>query len=366
MKRLTLVLSLLLSAGLISPGGTAGAKSTLPSETVKARTRFFGASNVDPKTGAVRKDRVIMSWFGVASYAASFNGHVVLIDAWVPRGSHSGYIPTNPREVAALAPEYIFVGHGDFDHVADAAEIVGISGATVVGTKAHCDSIEEQLGEPIKCVAVFPADPPGGLSKDLSKLIPRVGITAVSHIHSSVESPEQGDGGRLPCPPIWNPGDTVNHPPTPEDFQHLFTHLPDPRGGNILYQFRIGELSIAWHDTTGKLTEDAPDVIDRLEELPPTDIQFGAILAFGQVTNCLRSLGMYVQALDPDVFTPTHHDNFTFFIGGNAKDLEPYVRDEIARIPEDERPEIFYTYDPDAYIQPDLYTYNPKDKAWRD
>jgi L-ascorbate metabolism protein UlaG (beta-lactamase superfamily) len=359
--------ALLLVASVAAlPGSPATAGNADLKNMIQARQRFFGKSNVDPRTGAVRKDRVIMSWFSVASYAASFNGHVVLVDAWVARGSHSGYVPTDPEEVAALDPEYIFVGHGDFDHVADAAEIVGISGAKVVGTQAHCDSIEEQLGEKIGCVEVFPADPPGGLQKDLSNLIPGVGITAVSHIHSAVEQPEQDDGGRLPCIPIWNPQDTAEHPPSPEDMQHLFEHLPDPRGGNILYQFRVGELAIVWHDTTGKLKEDAPDVIDRLEALPPTDIHFGAILAFGQVTNCFRDLRMYLDALQPDVFTPTHHDNFTWAIGANAEDLEPFVRAEIESIPEETRPKLFYTYDPDAYIDPALYTFNPKDKRWRD
>jgi len=364
-KRLMAALLVVMcAAALAQVPASAGDADT--KRMIKARQRFFGKTNVDPRTGAVRKDRVIMSWFSVASYAASFNGHVVLVDAWVARGSHSGYVPTDPQEVAALDPEYIFVGHGDFDHVADAAEIVGISGAKVVGTQAHCDSISEQLGKKVGCVAVFPGDPPAGLQKELKNLIPGVGITAVSHIHSSVEQPEQGDGGRLPCIPIWNAQDTAEHPPTQEDFQHLIEHLPDPRGGNILYQFRVGELAIAWHDTTGKLKEDAPEVIDRLKALPPTDIHFGAILAFGQVTNCFRDLGMYLEALQPDLFTPTHHDNFTWAIGANAEDLEPYVREEIERIPEETRPELFYTYDPDAYIKPGLFTFNPKDKRWRD
>ena len=365
MKRLAATLVLLMGVAVVPPLPASAGDPDLE-QMVAARQRFFGKANVDARTGAVRKDRVIMSWFSVASYAASFNGHVVLVDAWVARGSHSGYVPTTPKEVAALDPEYIFVGHGDFDHVADAAEIVEMSGAKIVGTQAHCDSISEQLGEKVDCVAVFAADGPPGFSKELPNLIPGVGITAVSHIHSAFQGPEQDDGGRLPCPPLWNAGDTAEHPPTPEDFQHLVEHLPDPRGGNILYQFRIGELAIAWHDTTGKLKEDAPKVIDRLKALPPTDIHFGAILAFGQVTNCLRDLGMYLDALRPDVFTPNHHDNFTWFIGANAKDLEPYVREEIDRIPEETRPELFYTYDPEAYLDPSLFTFNPKDKLWRD
>lgn len=365
MSRLTAVLLALASVAVMSSLPAASAANSDLEGMIQARQRFFGKSNVDPRTGEVRRDRVIMSWFGVASYAASFNGHVVLVDAWVPRGSHSGYVPTDPREVAAIEPEYIFVGHGDFDHVADAAEIVGLSGAKVVGTRLHCDSIEEQLGRPIGCVAVFPGDTPG-FSKELRRLIPGVGITAISHIHSSVESLEFADGGRLPCPPIWNAGDTAEHPPTPEDFVHLVNHLPDPRGGNILYQFRIGELAITWHDTVGKIAEDAPEVVERLEELGPTDVHFGAILAFGQATNCLRSLGTYIRAIAPDLFTPTHHDNFTYLIGANARDLEPFVREEIDRLPAKARPELFYTYDPDDYIKPRLFTFNPKDERWRD
>ena len=365
MRRLPTAFLLLASVAALSFFPPAAGAEPDSKGMVQARQRFFGKKNVDPRTGAVRKDKVIMSWFSVSSYAASFNGHVVLVDAWVSRGSTSNYVPTTPAEVAALDPEFIFVGHGDFDHVADAAEIVGLSGAKVVGTRLHCDSIEEQLGEPIGCVAVFPGDLPG-CSKELNHLIPGVDVTAVSHIHSSVESPEFSDGGRLPCPPIWNPGDTAEHPPTPEDFAHLVSHLPDPRGGNILYQFRIGELAITWHDTAGKIEEDAPEVVERLKALPPTDIHFGAVLAFGQVTNCLRSLGAYIRALDPDVFTPTHHDNFTYFIGANAKDLEPLVREEIDRIPAKKRPELLYTYDPDAYIKPGLFTFNPNGARWRD
>ena len=365
MKRLLAALLLVASVGAL-PGSPAGAANADLKEMIQARQRFFGKTNVDPRTGAVRKDRVIMSWFSVASYAASFNGHVVLTDAWVARGSHSGYVPTSPEEVASLKPEYIFVGHGDFDHVADAAEIVGLSGATVVGTQGHCDSISEQLGETIECVAVFPADPPAGLSKSLDDLIPGVDITAISHIHSAFERPEQQDGGRLPCIPVWNPRDTAEHPPSPEDMQHLFQHLGDPRGGNILYQFRIGELAISWHDTTGKLKEDAPEALERMKELPPTDIHIGSILAFGQVTNCFRDLGMYLEALQPDLFVPNHHDNFTWAIGANARDLEPLVREEIDRIPEKTRPDLLYYYDPDDYINPKLFTWNPKDKRWRD
>ena len=49
----------------------------------KARAHFFGAQNVDPATGAVRDDRVILSWFGISSLAVAIKGHVILLDAGV-------------------------------------------------------------------------------------------------------------------------------------------------------------------------------------------------------------------------------------------------------------------------------------------
>jgi hypothetical protein len=328
---------------------------------IEARQRFFGKGNVDPRTGAVRSDRVILSWFSVASYAASFNGHVVLLDSWVARGSHSGYVPTSPEEVASLQPEYIFVGHGDFDHVADAAEIAKLSGATIVAAPEHCDSIRQQAGEKLPCKAVVPRAAAPGLREEVS-LIPGVDITAIVHIHSAVEQP-QFDGDRLPCPPLWNALDTAEHPPTPEDMQHLFMHLGDARGSNILYQFRIGDFALVHHDTVGKI-DDNPLVGEALRSLPQTDVEFGAVLAFGQVTNCFRSLGLYLRALQPTVYAAAHHDNFTFLLGGNAKDLEPYVREELARIPKKTRPELLYSYDPKDYLNPELFTFDPLDPRW--
>ena len=89
------------------------------------------------------------------------------------------------------------------------------------------------------------------------------------------------------------------------------------------------------------------------------------MLAFGQATNCLRSLGLYLDALKPTIYAPMHHDNFTYFLGANAEDLEPYVREELARIPKKTRPKLLYSYDPKDYLNPDLYTFDPRADRWR-
>lgn len=358
------VIALLMVLPLVAPASARqGRTEPVQNAVAAARAKFFGKKNVNMKTGAVRKDKILFSWFSVSSYAVAVNGHVFLLDAWVARGSHSDYVPTNPEEVAMLDPEYIFIGHGDFDHAADAAEIAALSGAPIVGTPEHCDSIRSQTDAKISCIKAAPRGATPGIRTDLDDLIPGVEISAVVHIHSSVESPEPAEG-YLPCPPLWNALDTAEHPPTPEDFEHLITHLPDARGGNVLYQFRAGDFSFAHHDTTGKIDKDAPAAVETIERLPETDVQFGSVLAFGQVTNCLRSLGLYIKALDPKVYAAMHNDNFTYFIGANAEDLEPLVRDELARIPKKDRPALLYPYDPTDYLNPGLYTFDPNDKRW--
>src|SRR5688500_18010494 len=122
MYRVLLAVSLVLFMSLIPPvaAGAAGPKApALSAESIAVRTRVFGVETVDRRTGQVGRDRVVLSWFGVAGYAASFRGHVVLLDAWVPRGEYSGYVPVTPEELAALRPEYVFIGHVHFDHAAD-------------------------------------------------------------------------------------------------------------------------------------------------------------------------------------------------------------------------------------------------------
>lgn len=58
--------------------------------------------------------------------------------------------PTSPSELAALKPSHVFIGHGHFDHTADAGPIAAASGAVVVGTATHCPQIAQQALSPIQ------------------------------------------------------------------------------------------------------------------------------------------------------------------------------------------------------------------------
>jgi hypothetical protein len=335
---------------------------------IAARRRHFGLENVDPATGAVRPDRVVLSWVGVTNFAMALRGHVVLLDAWVPRGAHSGYVPTSPGELAALRPAAIFIGHGHFDHAADAGAIAAASGATVVGTRAHGEQADQDAG-PDHDVDTVTAVPPDARPGDAHRVpvLPGVEVLAVSHLHSAAQPPDLDDpnGPRAPLAPPPDPRTTAQHPPRPEDVRHLLEHGGHDEGGCVLYQFRVGDFTLTWNDTVGPLPEEGPEVLDALRALPRTDVHLGAIQGFGQLTNGLRDPRLYIEALRPRLFVPTHHDDWLAGITTRGEHYEEPLTAELETIPGQHRPEVRFLYDPVDYVRPEVLTFDPAAPVWR-
>ena len=80
---------------------------------VKARQHFFGPENVNPKTGRVNPDKVILSWFSVSSLAAALRGHVVLLDTYIDsRENYPNRVPTTLDDVQDADGYHVLVLHG--------------------------------------------------------------------------------------------------------------------------------------------------------------------------------------------------------------------------------------------------------------
>ena len=333
--------------------------------TVALRQRFFGHENVDASTGAVRADRVILSWFGVTNFAAAIGGNVVLLDAWVPRGEYSGYVPTSPGELAALEPSHILLGHGHFDHAADAAEIAALSGAIVVGTAQHCAQVVEQNAAAL-CQPVMGPEAARGSIVEVADLLPGVGITVLKHLHSAAEEPDTSDP-HTPSAPPPDAGATVFHLPAPQDTMHLATHLGDAEGDSLLWQFRVGAFSLTWHDSSGPLKENNPEILETLADrlvFGATDVELGAIMGFNQITNGMRDPRMYTEAIAPKLFVPQHHDNWAPGLSTRGENYEAIVRAEYDKIPADRRPLIRWISDPQDYVRPSVLTFDPGAPYW--
>lgn len=302
------------------------------------------------------------------TYAAAIDGHVVLLDAWVARGEHSGYVPTSAGELAAIKPEYVFIGHSHFDHAADAAQIVTESGAPVVGTPEHCSQIRSQAladwgNGNVKCVAV---GAPGAAFGTTSKvnLWKGIGITTVNVVHSGAKAPDPSDKGGL-HQPLLPPNDfsvIANHPPAPADVAHLAKHQVDAENGCLLYQFTIGRFRLTWHDTSGPNKETAPAVYDALRRLPATSVEVASVQGFGQITNGGRDFRLVVEAIRPKELVPGHHDNWLPGLSTRGELYRPYVVEELNRIPAKDRPVLHWVQDPEDYLRPLVWTIN--DPQW--
>jgi L-ascorbate metabolism protein UlaG (beta-lactamase superfamily) len=347
---------LLLPSGGASAHVPAGALGGEPiaaragkAEMIAARQRVFGSRWVNPRTGAMPRDRVLLSWFGVTNFAMSIRGKIVLLDAWVPRGAHTGYVRTSPEELAALRPKLVVIGHAHFDHAADAVPIALASGARLVGLGEHCAEFAARAPEaPPGCHPALPVGaPPGAAAK--VRLLRGVRITAVKHLHSAGTFP---DGYHMPVLPFPS-ATVVEHPPTFEDMLHIFGHLPDAEGGSVLYRFRVGDFTLAWNDSSGPLVDRAPRVLDRLHDLGPVDVQIGAIQGFNQYTNGMRDPRTYIEALRPVLFVPAHHDDWAIpGVTARGDAYRPYLDAELERIPPQRRPAVDFISDPIDYLRP--------------
>lgn len=306
----------------------------------------------------------ILSWVSVATLAASIRGHVVLLDTYIhKREDQPGYVPSTLDELVALDPEYVFIGHGHFDHSDTAGELAARSGATVVGTAEYCAQTRAQAeafspGTVIACRAVIPAAAAPGYTAEPPRLMDGVQVTALKHVHSAAEPPDPSRDVTNVVVPIPDPETVLLHPPGPA----AFAHSPaGDEGGSVLYQFRAGAFALTWHDSSGPLKEQAPEVFDDLRALAPTDVETGAVLGFNQLTNGLRDPAMYAAALCPKVYIPLHHDFVTEY--GSAADYEQPMAKELRFY--GVQPELRWLVDPRDYLRPERMTFTVADARWK-
>lgn len=333
--------------------GSASAGS-LSGRMVRARRRFFGSKNVDSR-GRVRRDRVILSWFGCTGFAMAIDGRVVLLDAWVPRGAYSGRVPTSVGELVALAPSHVFIGHGHFDHAADAAPIAAASGATVVGTTAHCAQVMSQAVPHRVRTRALPLQAAG--SRDELRVGPRVRVEALRHLHSEPKQVPTGEEPPLVLPPDLSP--IAEYPPTPAaDTAHLLAHQTDQEGGTVMYRFEVGDFSLVWNDSAGPIRSEASRVCEILRKQRRASVQIGAIQGFGQYTNGIRDPLDYVRAIRPIIFVPSHHDNWCPPVSTSADYYERPLRGALDNLPVRTRPVLRFIRDTEDYVNPRRLTFH--------
>jgi hypothetical protein len=341
---------------------------------VAARSHFFGFENVDQKNGRVDRDKVIISWFSVQSYAVAAKGRVFLMDSYIYRLSDTpGYVPTTLQELVDLDPEAIFIGHGHGDHADNAAYIAVQTGARIFGAAEHCDAMRgdaERIfgpGTEVKCTALTtPASIPGDEVRDVGFLRPDICITSFKHLHSG-EAPLDPDFPPNPINPVQDPRVDELYPPQPAPTLDTTTESLEGGRVSMFYQFAIAgsTFSFIWHDTNGPIKEFEPQLIDLFLSLPKADVEIGSLVSIGETVNGVRDVAIYIENIKPKIFYGGHSDNFN--IGASPYYHQALQRQfEIFGIPEEERPEIRGFHDPYDYLRHGLATFEWRDRVWRD
>jgi hypothetical protein len=333
------LLAVLALAAMLPLAGPAEAR--LPKRTIEAREAFFGAANVDGR-GHVRRDRVILSWFGVASFAAAFDGKVVLLDTYVnnygpadcpPQADSQRYVPADYDDLVALRPEAIFIGHEHFDHQCRSGELLTRTGARLVGLPQACSiARSEAPGRKVRCVPTLGGLSDFGTRREIRPLGKRVPVTVIRNLHSGLASG-----------PIMNSSGAEA----------------------LMYRFRVGRFSLVWNDSVGPLREKSPRLLGVLRGLPPTDVQVGASKGFGLLEQGLRDPVDYAQALRAKVYLPNHQDFYRLEGGpldGRSRDLEPQLR-QAFRNRRGLRTRVRWLQDPSDYLKP--LVFNPDARRFR-
>jgi metallo-beta-lactamase superfamily protein len=325
------------------------------------RRRILGPHADDPRY-------VTLHWFGVASFIVTIRGHLFLFDAWEIVGVHKDYVPIGREEFAGIEPEAVLLGHGHFDHAADAGYVAGRTGAPVLASEEQCRTVKDDAARDgnagkFTCVLTGTQETPAmgtltgfRLFEDLPP------VTILKHVHSAARPPGGGNAAD-PFLPVNDPGPYLAHLNTsPEEAARAAETLGDPEGGARMYHFRLGDFTLLLGDSAGPIFEHPP-IRASLDRFPDcVDVMANAIQGFDQPVSGLQDPVMYVANAHPRLFLPTHGDAWAPGISST----QATYREELLRRLRQLRnpPEVDYLVDPGDYLKERAYRVD--DRRWED
>ncbi|MEX2458341.1 MAG: MBL fold metallo-hydrolase [Actinomycetota bacterium] len=327
-------------------------KVPVSKEARALRKRLLGPRALDPRY-------VTLSWYGVSSFIVTVRGHLLLFDAWEIVGAHRDYAPIGREELAGLEPEAILVGHGHFDHAADAGFVAGRTGAAVVGSEEICDTAKADAatdgleGEFTCAITGTMTEPAPGTIRSFRLFADVAPVRVLQHIHSA-SRPPGSDNPPGPFLPVFDPTPYLENPNLdPAELVRFLETLDDAQGGTWMYHFTVGAFTLLIGDSAGPIWE-SEDVRRALDRFPGcVDVMANAILGFDQPVSGLRDPRLYVEHAHPRVFLPTHGDAWAPALSaGQAQYAEEWSRQMgMLRHP----PAVDFLIDPDDYLAERAY-----------
>jgi L-ascorbate metabolism protein UlaG (beta-lactamase superfamily) len=243
----------------------------------------------NPHTLAVR-------WIGYSNFELVYGGHILLLDAYYDRGSIYPSLGFKAADIKRT--DAILIGHGHFDHMADAASVGAKTGATVVGAPVTTEKLATQPIDPKQVKTVT------GRGGEILKF---AGFTVEPILGRHGEPPASIVG------PIDAALKQVTKPLTEEEAaEHNAIRqrgTSDRRviaEGTIAYLITLDDgFRIMYRDSSGRITEQEKAAMERVGRI---DLAFVAVAASYLNTLTAEQAIEHMRTYRPDVYMPAHHD----------------------------------------------------------
>jgi L-ascorbate metabolism protein UlaG (beta-lactamase superfamily) len=239
---------------------------------------------------------LVLRWLGTSNYELAYGDQVVLLDAFFDRGPRNRPIGV-PVEAIRRA-SVILVGHGHYDHVADAARVARQTGAVVVGA-ATAIAVVRAAGLPAEKTVTVTGR--GGEALRFGRLT----VEPVLARHSTLDPRVLEKFGEAMA--LVDTGATQAE--LAQDSEVAGRGSSDPAvrtEGTIAYLVTIDAgVRILWLDSAGPITDQERELMRRIGSVGVAIVAYqGQFLAAPQIRTTLP----LVQLFNPRLYLPAHHD----------------------------------------------------------
>jgi L-ascorbate metabolism protein UlaG (beta-lactamase superfamily) len=246
---------------------------------------------------------ISLRWLGCSSYELVHRGKVYLLDAWFDRGPRTRPIGFGQADV--VRADTIFIGHGHFDHIADAPPIAARTGATIVGaplSTAYASSVGT------------PASQLRSVTGRGGELLKFDGFTVEPILaHHAVFPTKTNSRGANVGQANGDLYEAALGPFTADETSQFFAMLArgtgDPRvltEGTIAYLFTFDSgYRMVWLDSGGPITPQMTSVMNRVGRV---NLAIASYTVQGiPDTQIPVTMGL-IELFQPDIYLPCHHD----------------------------------------------------------
>jgi len=237
-------------------------------------------------------DLLVIRWLGTANIELSYQGQIILVNAFIDRGPRHFPIGILSEQIQQL--DAIFIGHGHYDHISDAAAVTMKTGASVFAPPFAREKILSQ-----------------GVSRDQINLVTDGGIysfngfTVQAVLAQHCEFPSYigkiCDAYNEAIPP------TVEVAALEETIMLKGAWEPDIiTQGTFAYLFTFDSgFRVIIRDSAGPITNSERALMERIKGTDIAMVAYQAqVFAQKQIPETLPLVKLY----NPKTYIPIHHD----------------------------------------------------------